>query len=149
MLWGAVIAVVLVVVGGLIVRSHQHPTPIQMASNASSFPIVSQTVDLSSAASTRGTSNQQSLATLPKRTVKLTLILPVLSETGSYAVGVNKVQAGSKADVSGRGMAFHKGQQTVLEATLHLEDLDPGLYYLSTTHESDEVVYYYPFKIVP
>ncbi len=41
------------------------------------------------------------------------------------------------------------GQQTRLEVALHLKGVAPGLYYPSTTHETDHAVYYYPLEIVP
>jgi hypothetical protein len=141
----------LVLVGVLFIayRLHTHRGPDEVAQQDSSLSPISETVDLSTAAATRGSSNEQAFATLPARTVKVTLILPALSETGSYLVTVSRTRQPDQKEPFSEGTALQKGQQTLLETTLHLEHLNPGAYYLSTTHESDETVYYYPLKIVP
>ena len=111
---------------------------------------ISATIDLTSFAVTRGQSDtQQASVALPRATVSATLILPVLSETGAYTVAVSKVKDISTASLISRGTAVQNGARTILKAQLHLESLVPGLYYLSTAHEGDEAVYYYPLRINP
>jgi hypothetical protein len=111
---------------------------------------ISATIDLTSFAVTRGQNDtQQAYVALPRATVSATLILPVLSETGAYTIAVSKVRDISTASLISRGTAVQNGARTILEAKLHLESLVPGHYYLSTAHEGDEAVYYYPVRIKP
>jgi hypothetical protein len=145
----ALAALILVGVLFLAYRLYTHRSPDALARQDISLSPIPETVDLSAVATTRGSSNEQAFATLPARTVKVMLILPALSETGSYLVTVSRTRQPDQKEPSGEGTALQKGQQTLLEATLHLEHLNPGAYYLLTKHESDETVYYYPLKIVP
>ena len=140
--WGTVLAVVPLCIGGLALYLHKQRAPVQMAA-------VSHTLDLSTSPSTRDALAQLPLVSLPRRTVELTLILPVLSETGAYSVAVKKARQGNRAVAVATGTAIQQGQQTRLKLTLHLERAEPGSYYLSTTHESNEAAYYYPLQIVP
>ena len=129
------------------VRNRHNPDQIATAS-APAMPL-KQTIDLSNSATTRGVPAQLSLVTLPKRMIDLTVILPVLSQTGTYTIAVDKTREGTDRVAAATGSATQQGQQTKLEVALHLEGVAPGLYYLSTMHESDDAVYYYPLKIVP
>jgi hypothetical protein len=130
-------------------RLYTHRSHEAVARQDSSLSPIPETVDLSAVAAARGSSNEQAFATLPARTVKVTFILPTLSETGSYLVTVSKTRQPDQNEPFGNGTAMQNGPQTMVETTLHLERLDPGAYYLSTTHGSDETIYYYPLKIVP
>ena len=149
MILGAASVVILVCIAGVTMLLHNRHSPDQIATASAPATPVRQMIDLSNSATTRGGSAQLSLVTLPKRTVDLTLILPVLSQTGTYSIAVEKNREGTDRVAAATGSATQQGQQTKLEVALHLEGIAPGLYYLSTTHETDGAVYYYPLKIVP
>ena len=142
-LWGSVLAAVPLCVVGLALYMYRQRASIQMSA-------VFQTLDLSTPPSTRGDPAQLQLTSLPRRTVELTLILPVLSETGAYSVVVKKTRQGKRAVAVATGIAIQQGQQTRLKVRLHLERVEPGSFYLSTIHdESNEAADYYPLQIVP
>lgn len=149
MIVGATSVVILLCIAGVTVLLNNRHSTDQIATASSPTTPVSQTIDLSNSATTRGGSAQLSLVTLPKRTVDLTLILPVLSQTGTYSVAVERTREGSDRVAAATGSATQQGQQTKLEVALHLEGIAPGLYYLSTTYETDDAVYYYPLRIIP
>lgn len=139
---GAVLAAALLGVVGIALYLEKQHAPVQMAA-------VTGTLDLSTFPSTRGVPAQLPPDSLPRRTVELALILPILSETGAYSVAVKKTREDTRAVAMATGTAIQQGRQTRLNVTLHLERTTPGSYYLSTTHESNEAVYYYPLQIVP
>ena len=141
-LWASVLAAVPLCVVGLALYMYRQRASIQMSA-------VFQTLDLSTPPSIRGDPAQPQLTSLPQRTVELTLILPALSETGAYSVVVKKTRQGNWAVAVATGIAIQQGQQTRLKVRLHLERVEPGSYYLSTTHESNEAADYYPLRIVP
>ena len=87
MIVGAASVVILLCIAGVTVLLHNRHSTDQIATASAPTTPVSQTIDLSNSATTRGGSAQLSLVTLPKRTVDLTLILPVLSQTGTYSSG--------------------------------------------------------------
>ena len=149
MIVGTASVLILLFVAVVAVFLHNRHSTDQIATASAPTTPVRQTIDLSNSATTRGGSAQLSLVTLPKRTVDLTLILPVLSQTGTYSIAVEKNREGSDRVAAATGSATQQGQQTKLEVALHLEGIAPGLYYLSTTHETDDAVYYYPLRIVP
>ena len=149
MIVGTASVLILLCVAVVAVFLYNRHSTDQIATASAPTTPVRQTIDLSNSATTRGGSAQLSLVTLPKRTVDLTLILPVLSQTGTYSIAVEKNREGTDRVAAASGSATQQGQQTKLEVALHLEGIAPGLYYLSTTHATDDAVYYYPLKIVP
>ena len=140
--------VVLCGIGIALYWAHQ-PTPAQSAPACLSLPPVHQTIDLSTSASTRGTPAEAPFASLPRRTVELTLILPALTQTGPYSVAVSKTTPAMQPAATATGTAFEQDRQTRLKVTLHMGVIEPGLYYLSTTNRENGVAYYYPLKVVP
>ncbi len=146
--WGIALAIVVLCGIGLVWHFADRPTPAQMAT-APSLPPVSQTIDLSTSASTRGIPAQVPFASIPRRTVKLTLILPALSQPGPYSVAISNTRPAMQTAAAATGMAFEQGRQTRLKVTLRMGMVEPGMYYLSTTDRENGVVYYYPLKVVP
>lgn len=147
--WGATFAIIALCGIGFALYWFHRPIRAQMAAAHSPLPPLHQIIDLSTVASTRGASAPLQFVSVPRRTVKLTLILPVLSQTGPYSVAISKTKPATQPAAVGAGTALQQGRQTRLNVTLHLGAVEPGLYYLSTTDKENGVVYYYPLKVVP
>lgn len=121
---------------------------VQATSGRDAQVAAAQTFDLSELGATRGEdAHQVPTFHLPRKQAQLTLILPYFSDGGPYLVQVlaNKVQPHAVAEAS--GTATQTGKATVLKVVLDLSHAKPGLYYLATTHASDEAAYYYPVEI--
>jgi hypothetical protein len=116
--------------------------------DAEQSAIVAETLNLSDYGTTRGSSATAPVVKLPRRDVKVTIILPRLSDPGPYAVDVLETKQASISAAHGYGKAVQQGSQTLLTVNLDLHTAKPGLYYLSTTHGTDEASYYYPLEVV-
>lgn len=107
-----------------------------------------QTLDLSTSSTTRGgEAKQVPVIRLPRKQDKLTLLLPLFSEQGQYSVQVLADQSQPEAVAIAHGTAAQAGKTTTLKVMLDLSNAKPGIYYLATTHESDEAAYYYPIAV--
>ena len=139
-MWAWALAMVLIV---FCVSAYLYRRPVAEQSAS-----ISQTLDLSAYGTTRGAPAQAPAVTLPGRVVKLTIILPRLSDPGAYSVNVTENKQVSLSTAQGSGTAVQQGPETILTVKLDLHAAKPGLYYLSTTHGTDEASYYYPREIV-
>ena len=99
-----------------------------------------QTIDLSELGTTRGAGegNQVPVFRLPRKQDQVTLILPYFSQDG---------RNGPQPVAEASGNAVRAGKTTILKVALDLSEVKSGVYYLATTHGSDEAAYYYPVQI--
>lgn len=122
-------------------RSESPRTPgIQAAAFA-------ETIDLSNAGASRGGSASAVTIVLPRRVVDLHLVLPYFSPGGPYVVSVGSDRSATSAKAKGTSVATTQGAHANLTVRLDLRSLDPGTYYLTTTHEGDPSSYFYPLTI--
>jgi hypothetical protein len=103
---------------------------------------------LSEAGTTRGgeTSNVAPVL-LPRRVVTAHVILPNFSPGGNYVVSVATDRTGGAEKAAGRAVANVQGFHAHLTVTLDLRSLQPGTYFLATTHEGDPASYFYPLTV--
>jgi hypothetical protein len=97
---------------------------------------VQVTVDLWNAGTLRG--NQPSplqSVTLPAAFVRVTIILPRYSESGSDLLA------------RGSATALGTGDREEVSIDLDLRKTQPGAYFLESTDEEDQASYYYPLQI--
>jgi len=137
--------VCLIVVAGLFAWSHYQEHRRQTWASASP---VSETVDLSNVDTYRGHQpNPLQPVVLPAAHLHLTIILPRFSLPGRYLVAVTRDQSGTGVIAEGLAPATSIQAQERLSVSLDLRDVEPGAYFLSTTHEQDQAAYYYPLQI--
>ena len=103
-------------------------------------------LNLSEYGTTRGSSPSLPPLTLPRRVVKVNILLPRFSEPGPYTVSVLETKEAS-ARAEAKGVGVQEGARTSLTVKLDLRTAKPGFYYLSTTHGTDAAAYYYPLQI--
>jgi hypothetical protein len=110
---------------------------------------VLETIDLSSRGVSRGV--EQSLpvnpVSLPRKLVRLHLILPYFSPAGHYRITVGKEANIGQADVKGTSIAVAHGVHTELSVQLDLRDIAQGSYYLGTACAADGGSYFYPLVL--
>lgn len=110
---------------------------------------VLETIDLSNRGVSRGV--EQPLAAspvvLPRKLIKLHLILPYFSPPGSYRVEVGKEANSGLASVDGTAIAVAHGARTELSVQLDLRKIAPGSYYLGTVGAADGGSYFYPLVL--
>ena len=138
---GAWTAALVLIILGLSLYLHRRPATEQSVA-------VSKTLDLSEYGTTRGVPSPTPVVKLPRRVVDVTLILPRLSDPGPYSVNVLETKQASVSAAQASGTAVQQGLQTLLTVSLDLHAAKPGLYYLSTTHGTDEASYFYPLEVV-
>ena len=109
-----------------------------------------QTIDLSELGTTRGAGegDQVPVFRLPRKQDQVTLILPYFSQDGPYRVQVLAERNEPQPVAEASGNAVRAGKTTTLKVALDLSEVKRGVYYLATTHGSDEAAYYYPVQIV-
>jgi hypothetical protein len=136
--------------GGYLAFKHYHSAEAPGVQVASSRP-VNATVDLFNSGTLRGAADDTSPlqeVSLPASIVRLSVILPRFSETGSYSVNVSKDKTGSQIIATGAGDAVQKDEAKVLvNVMLDLRAAKPGAYFLATVRGTDNGTYYYPLKI--
>ena len=138
----AIAACLIIAVFGVGIRAY-----INREQSVTQIAAVDATVDLLNRGATRGGEQEiDGEIKLPKQLVKLKIILPHLSESGLYTVGIARAKTGKNL-VQATGVAGTDGAKEILSITLDLRFTKPGVYYLTTTHEQDEASYYYPVKI--
>jgi hypothetical protein len=145
--WAAFASVLLcclAVAGVFYWRTHSIGTPTQVAESTP----VAVTIDLSQAGTTRG-SDTSTVATvvLPRRVVTAHVVLPNFSPGGDYAVSVTTDRSGTSEKETGRAVANVQGFHADLTVALDLRSLQPGTYFLATTHEGDPASYFYPLTV--
>jgi hypothetical protein len=110
---------------------------------------VLKTIDLSSKGVSRGL--EQSLppspVPLPRKLIKLHLILPYFSPAGSYRVTVGKEANIEEVEVKGTSIAVAHGARTELSVQLDLRNIAKGSYYLGTVCAADGGSYFYPLVL--
>jgi hypothetical protein len=133
---------IIAVVAGFGIQSY-----IESQRSATQMAAVNATVDLWNRGATRGGEPDiDGEMHLPKRLIKLKVILPRLSESGQYTVGIARATT-DKNLIQASGVATTAGPKEIVTVTLDLRSTNPGVYFLTTTHEQDEASYYYPVKI--
>lgn len=91
--------------------------------------------------------NNLSAVSLPASLVRVTVILPRLSELGQYTIAVTKDTTGKSLLAEGKASAVAEGSQALVRVVLDLRKTKGGLYFLSTTREQDQASYYYPLQV--
>ncbi len=112
-------------------------------------PLMARIVDLSNYGALRGSNalNQLEAVSLPSARVKLTVILPKLSDAGTYKVSVSRDRSSDHVLASGAAAAQGSDQRRTVTVLLDLRGTHPGSYFLATTHDKDEASYFYPLRI--
>jgi hypothetical protein len=142
--WALAGAACIILVAGLIAWSRYEGRQRMLAQ----APPIPETVDLWSAATYRGEQpSQLQSVELPAAHVHLTIILPRFSFAGQYLVGVTRDQNGNGVIAEGAAATTSSGTRQSITVDLDLRSAKTGAYFLSTTHEQDQAVYYYPLQI--
>ncbi len=112
-------------------------------------PLMARIVDLSNYGALRGSNalNQLEAVSLPSARVQLTVILPKLSDAGTYKVSVSRDRSSDQVLASGAAAAQGSDQRRTVTVILDLRGTHPGSYFLATTHDKDEASYFYPLRI--
>lgn len=145
------LALLCVLAGYVIHRNQQangdrHASGAQIASNTP----VPATVDLSDATTLRSGNDEPNPlpeVTLPATVVRLSVLLPRFSQTGSYTILVSKDRIGQQVAAVGSGATSESQGKVTVNATLDLRGATPGAYFLATVRGSDNGTYYYPLKV--
>ena len=141
----AVAACLLLAIGlGLTVTSLRRERP-----TTDPGPLMARIVDLSNYGALRGSNalNQLEAVSLPSARVQLTVILPKLSDAGTYKVSVSRDRSSDHVLASGAAAAQGSDQRRTVTVLLDLRGTHPGSYFLATTHDKDEASYFYPLRI--
>jgi hypothetical protein len=142
--FASVLLCCLAVAGVIYWRTHSVATPAQVAQSTPA----AVTIDLSQAGATRGTDTTTVPAVvLPRRVVSAHVILPNFSPGGKYVVSVTTDRSDASEKATGRAVANSQGFHTDLTVALDLRGLQPGTYFLATTHEGDPASYFYPLTV--
>jgi hypothetical protein len=141
--FGAV-SCVAIAVALVIVARHS----VQKRAAEGNMAVVSETVNLWDAGTLRGQqlSPLQSVS-LPASLVRVKIVLPRFSEPGRYDVAVTRDQAGNDVQAHDTVTATSNSGREEVSVDLDLRKAAAGPYFLSTTHEQDQVSYYYPLQI--
>jgi hypothetical protein len=115
---------------------------------AAEMAVVNRTLDLWDRGATRGVDQEHvdGEMNLPKRIVKLQVVLPRLSESGRYTIGIARTKT-ERNLVQATGPSVTSGRKEMVTVVLDLRSAESGVYFLTTTHEQDEASYYYPVKV--
>ena len=134
--------IILVISALLLERPARKPaSPPQMAE-------VQRMIDLTNYGTYRGGDTVPLQAvSLPAALVHLEIVLPRFSDPGNYTVSVLADKQATSAVASATGVATGANPRTILKVTLDLRSARAGLYFLSTSRESEGGPYYYPLKI--
>jgi hypothetical protein len=108
--------------------------------------LAERTINLWDRGTVRGEEQGDMNVTLPKSRIKLHVILPRLSESGRYTIGIAHDRFGKNL-VEGAAIAVASGPQESVIVTLDLRSIERGVYFLSTTREAEKASYYYPVTI--
>ena len=142
--FASVLVCILAVSGVIYWRTHSAATRVQVAQSAPA----AVTIDLSQAGTTRGTDTTTvPVVVLPRRVVSAHVILPNFSPGGKYVVSVTTDRSDASEKATGRAVANTQGFHTDLTVALDLRSLQPGTYFLATTHEGDPASYFYPLTV--
>jgi hypothetical protein len=134
----------LAVAGVIYWRTHSAAARVQVAQSAPA----TVTIDLSQAGTTRGTDTTTvPVVVLPRRVVSAHVILPNFSPGGKYVVSVTTDRSDASEKATGRAVANTQGFHTDLTVALDLRSLQPGTYFLATTHQGDPASYFYPLTV--
>lgn len=140
---------VLLVGGGVLTMEHRSASPSGSLVASSTVP-ASVKVDLFTAVTTRGGSDEPTplqQVSLPSSIVNLSVTLPRFSQSGPYQVLVSKDRAGQDVVASGSGEATEADKKVQLTVSLDLRKAAAGAYFLATVRGSDNGTYYYPLQI--
>ncbi|MGH9770227.1 MAG: hypothetical protein ACRD4Q_00765, partial [Candidatus Acidiferrales bacterium] len=88
------------------------------------------------------------LPPIPRKTDDLHIILPQFSEGGEYTIAVLRSRDNSSAIALASGTAARNHKKMEITVRLDLRKVSPGKYWLGTRHNADQIVHYYPLKIV-
>ena len=142
-IWLAIAATILIVtVVGFSISSYVGHRP-----PAAEMAVV--TLNLWDRGATRGVDDGHVDGTinLPKRIVTLRVVLPRLSESGLYTIGIAQTKTDKNLiQKTGRSVSSG-GAKEMVTVVLDLLSAEPGVYFLTTTHEHDETSYYYPVQV--
>ena len=149
MKWKPAVAAALLCAAALVVGVSWRMHSVRSTHETESNLAVLETIDLSNRGVSRGLEQPSPTnpISLPRKLVKLHLILPYFSPDGRYRVTVSKGKNTEKVDVDERAIAVAHEARTELSAQLDLRHLSPGSYYLGTLCERDGGPYFYPLVI--
>jgi hypothetical protein len=118
-------------------------------SHETEMALVDRTVDLSNYGALRGggKTNRLEALSLPSARVRVTIVLPKLSDPGTYTISVTRDQTSGRVLTSATGAAQGNDRRRTVTVPLDLRNTQAGSYFLATTHEQEEASYFYPLKI--
>ena len=131
---------------GLVVANvwnRKHPAVVQVQSAE-----IHRTLDLSQYGTYRGDQSPSNPPLhLPAALVNLELILPRLSQPGTYSIMVAADKNGLNRVACATGTAVGADPRTVVAVSLDLRSATPGKYILSTQLQGEDAPYSYPLQI--
>ena len=148
--WAGAIAASVAIVAVLAFLSWKHHAGIasDLTQDVAEVPA---TVDLSADGLSRDANedSDEHVISLPRRLVRLHLVLPYYSPIGNYRITVTPDRNGDAIKAEAASSAAAHGSRTELEVKLNLRRIAPGKYYLGTSLEGDGAPYYYPLTLKP
>ena len=112
--------------------------------------VVARVLDLRGQAAIRGPKTvYPPMLILPRAQDKVTLVLPVLSEEGTYRIQLLSDRNSGTVLASTQGVTVRQEDQLRLPVLLDLHQVPAGPYHLSTTYGADEASYYYAVQVGP
>lgn len=142
-------AVALLCATAIIIAVSWRMYPVQSTHETETDLAVLETIDLSSRGVSRGIEQPLPISpvSLPRKLIKLHLILPYFSPAGSYLITVGKETNSGAVEVKETSIAVAHGARTELSVQLDLRKIAPGSYYLGTVGAADGGSYFYPLAL--
>ena len=141
----AVVGLACLLIGFVVanVWNRKHPAVVQMRSAE-----LHRTLDLSQYGTYRGAQAPSNPPLhLPAALLGLDIVLPRLSQPGTYYIMVAANKNGINPVASAKGTAAGNDQRMVVTVSLDLRSAAPGKYILSTQLQGEDAFYTYPLQI--
>ncbi len=148
-IWIAVFAMI-VVIASLVLKSFVHSlTQPAVSSNNNQLALLDRTINLWDRDTSRvaGEAVPLKAVLLPAALVRVKVILPRVSESGTYSIAVTSDKYGRNVLAKGRAPTVADGPRQLVTVILDLRKTKAGAYFLETTQDQSEASYYYPLKV--